>query len=178
MYEQAKNQIINENVFDATLEAKPTIIAGALVNGAQRPKIVLSEDVDFQTRSKEEWKDGAYRDMVNHGTYRYASKKINEDTESSDAYGMKLMTNSVDTTVQGSATRGLFWINKPRAFDVGENVSFKHYAVLEVVVDGLKYDSYGKQYRVKDKILYVKNIRRWYIQTICNKKKLCSKNKW
>lgn len=152
----SKNQIINENVFDATLEAKPTIIAGALVNGAQRPKIVLSEDVDFQTRSKEEWKDGAYRDMVNHGSYRYASKKINEDTESSDAYGMKLMTNSVDTTVQGSATRGLFWINKPRAFDVGENVSFKHYAVLEVIVDGLKYDSYGKQYRVKDKILYVK----------------------
>lgn len=152
----SKNQIINENVFDATLEAKPTIIAGALVNGAQRPKIVLSEDVDFQTRSKEEWKDGAYRDMVNHGSYRYASKKINEDTESSDAYGMKLMTNSVDTTVQGSATRGLFWINKPRAFDVGENVSFKHYAVLEVVVDGLKYDSFGKQYRVKDKILYVK----------------------
>lgn len=152
----SKNQIINENVFDATLEAKPTIISGALVNGAQRPKIVLSEDVDFQTRSKEEWKDGAYRDMVNHGTYRYASKKINEDTESSDAYGMKLMTNSVDTTVQGSATRGLFWINKPRSFDVGENVSFKHYAVLEVVVDGLKYDSFGKQYRVKDKILYVK----------------------
>lgn len=152
----SKNQIINENVFDATLEAKPTIIAGSLVNGAQRPKILLSEDVDFQTRSKEEWKDGAYRDMVNHGTYRYASKKINEDTESSDAFGMKLMTNSVDSTVQGTATRGLYWINKPRAFDVGENVSFKHYAVLEVVVDGLKYDSFGKQYRVKDKILYVK----------------------
>lgn len=151
-----KNQIINENVFDASLEAKPTIVSGSLVNGAQRPKILLQEDIDFQTRSKEEWKDGAYRDMVKSATYRYAAKKINEDTESSSAYGMKLMENSTDPTVKGSAIRGLFWINKPRAFDVGEGVQFKHYAVIEATVDSLKYDSYGKQYRVKDKILYVK----------------------
>lgn len=151
-----KNQVLNENVFDATLESKPTIISGALVNGAKRPKVLLSEDIDFLTRSKEEWKDGAYRDMVNNGTYRYAAKKLNEDTEGSDAYGMKLLSNSSDTSIKGSASRGLYWINKPRAFDVGEDISFKHYAVIEVVVDTLKYDSFGKQFRVKDKILFVK----------------------
>ncbi len=151
-----KNQVLNENVFDASLESKPTIISGALVNGAKRPKVLLSEDIDFLTRSKEEWKDGAYRDMVNSGTYRYSAKKLNEDTDNSDAYGMKLLSNSTDSSLKGSATRGLYWINKPRAFDVGEDVAFKHYAVLEVVVDSLKYDSNGKQYRVKDKILFVK----------------------
>lgn len=152
----AKSQIINENVFDGTLTSTPTIISGSLVDGATRPKIVLTEDIDFQTRNKEEWKDKAYSNMVNKSTYRFAAKKINEDTENSDAYVMKLTTNSTDTTVKGNAIRGLYWINKPKAFDVGEGVAFKHFAVLEAVVDSLKYDLNGELYRSKDKILYVK----------------------
>lgn len=148
-----QNQIINENVFFGDFKSHPTIISNALVEGIERPKILLSEDVDFQTRSKEEWKDGAYSNMVSSGSYRVSSVSLDEDTQKSSAYNMGVTNNS---TSSATGTRGLFWVLKPKALDVDNSTLFKHYAVLEVVADRLVYDLYGKQTRTKDKIIYVK----------------------
>lgn len=151
-----QNQIINENVFYADFQAHPTIVSGTPIQGIERPKILLSEDIDFQTRSREEWKDGAYGDMIKRGTYRFSAVTLNQDTQSSDAFNMGMESNSTDTTLRGSAIRSLYWVNKPKAFDVGNNVEYKYYAVLEATIDSLKYDLNGNRIRVKDKVLYVK----------------------
>lgn len=152
----SQNQVLNENVFYGDFVSHPTVVSGITVKGAERPKILLQEDVDFATRSKEEWKDGAYSDMVKKGTYRVSAMKINENTTESNAYNMGMVTNSVDTTISGSAIRSIYWVLKPKAFDVNTSTEFKNYAIVEATVDSLKYDTYGKKIRAKDKILYVK----------------------
>lgn len=40
-------QVINENVFHADFEAEQTVVNGALVQGVERPKVLLKEDLDF-----------------------------------------------------------------------------------------------------------------------------------
>ncbi|MFY4789489.1 hypothetical protein ACOTWR_06140 [Aliarcobacter butzleri] len=165
----AKSQVLNENVFHGNFEPISTVVNGALVKGAERPKVLLSEDLSFEERSKEEWKDGAYNDMVNRGSYRVSASKINEDTKESSAYNIGMKTNSINGTDTGNAIKSLYWVFKPKAFDVS-NKSYKFYAVLEVLVDNLRVDSYGKQYREKDKILYVKTSEGDYFKPIAIKR--------
>lgn len=151
-----KNQVLNENVFYGDFSSHPTVVSGAAVQGITRPKILLKEDVDFATRSKEEWKDEAYANMIKNGTFRTSAMKLNENTNESNAFNTGMVTNSVDATTRGNAIRSLYWVNKPKAFDVNNGQLYKHYAILEINADTLRYDSYGKKIRVKDKILYVK----------------------
>ena len=170
----AKGQVLNENVFHGNFEAVPTVVNGALVKGAERPKVLLSEDLDFAERSKEEWKDGAYNNMINRGSYRFSAVKINEDTKESNAYNLGVKTNSVDGTDNGNAVKSLYWVFKPRAFDVNDK-AYKFYAVLEILVDNLRIDQYGKQYREKDKILYVKTSEGDYFKPIAIKRSYAKK---
>ncbi|WP_418181232.1 hypothetical protein ACNSOL_12045 (plasmid) [Aliarcobacter lanthieri] len=152
----SQGQIINENVFYANFESIPTVVSGAVLSGAERPKILLDEDIEFQKRSEEEWKDGAYQDMIHRGSYRVTAYKLNENTENSNGYNLGIFSNSFDGTSQGSAVRTLYWAFKPKAFDVDNEKTYYFYAVIEVFIDNLKYDQYGNTMRTKDRIFYVK----------------------
>ena len=170
-----KAQVLNENIFHGDFEPKPTVVNGALIKGAERPKVLLDEDVDFMERSKEEWKDGAYNDMVKRGSYRATKFKINEDTNVSNAYNIGVASNSIDGTAAGSSVRSLYWVFKPKAFDVNAK-SYRFYAVLEVIVDNLKQDAYGNAYREKDKILYVKTSADDFFKPFARKKAFARKS--
>lgn len=150
-----KAQVLNENIFHGDFEPIPTVVNGALIKGVERPKVLLSDDLDFLERSKEEWKDGAYNDMVKRGSYRATKFNINENTNVSNAYSMGVASNSKDGTEAGASVKSLYWVFKPKAFDVNEK-SYKFFAILEVIVDNTKQDAYGNNYRERDKIFYVK----------------------
>lgn len=164
-----KAQVLNENIFHGDFEAVPTVVNGALVKGVERPKVLLSDDLDFIERSKEEWKDGAYNDMVKRGSYRATKFNINEDTNVSNAYSMGVASNSKDGTESGASIKSLYWVFKPKAFDVNEK-SYKFFAILEVIVDNIKKDSYGNNYREKDKIFYVKTSEEDFFKPFAIKK--------
>lgn len=168
-------EVITENVFHGNFIPEPTVVNGALVNGADRPRVLFSEDLDFEERKKEEWKDSAYGNMAKRGTYRYTDKKLNEDTVESNAFSMGIKSNSISSTESGSALKTLYWAFKPRAFDVN-NESFKYYAVLEAIVDRIKVDEYGQKYRDKDKILYVKTNENDFFKPFAIKKSFSRKN--
>ncbi|MEV9477582.1 hypothetical protein ACOTVS_11190 [Aliarcobacter butzleri] len=171
----SQGQIINENVFYANFEPVPTVVSGALISGAERPRVLLNEDIEFQERSKEEWKDGAYNDMIHRGSYRVTAKKINEDTEESSAYNMGILTNSKDGTLQGSAIRTLYWAFKPKAFDANNGKVYNFYAVIEAIVDNLNYDQYGNTIRTKDKVFYAKTSKDDYFKAFAIRKNYIQK---
>ncbi|MGB0989272.1 MAG: hypothetical protein ACPGUI_00430, partial [Halarcobacter sp.] len=148
--------VLNENVFDANSTITKTIINSAQIEGVDRPRILLNEDVEFQKRNAEEWKDGAYKNMVQNNTFGITVNTFNEDTQEDHAYMLGLNSKS---TLDGYATipiRGLFWLYKPKASDINMNYQHKFYAVIEVIAERFIFNEFGKKERTKDKILYVK----------------------
>lgn len=143
-------KILNENVFNARQEVKNTIVNSNQVQGIERPRLLLRNDVDFQTKLAEEWKDEAYQYMLTNSTYAVLKKNIGEDTEISNAYSYGI--NS--TTSDGIPIRSLYWILKPKSLDVGTNVYF--YNIVEVIAERYSDTSYGTKIKTRDKILYVK----------------------
>lgn len=168
-------QVINENVFYGDFEARPTVVNGALISGIERPRILLDEDVEFQTRSQEEWKDGAYSDMINKGSYRVTASSIKEDTEESNAYNLGITSNSIDGTATGSAVRTLYWALKPKALDANTGKKFYFFSAIEVYLDNLNYDQYGNTIRTKDRIIYVKTSEADYFKPIAVKRNYAQK---
>ena len=51
-----KAQVLNENIFHGDFEPKPTVVNGALIKGAERPKVLLDEDVDFYGKARKNGK--------------------------------------------------------------------------------------------------------------------------
>lgn len=149
------NMILNENVFDAGFNMTKTIVNGTVTNAEKRPKMLLRDDIDFQIRNQEEWKDEAYSNMINEGTYKSTKMKLNEDTEVSQGFNIGIKENTIDSSTQGYYKRGLMWVLKPKSSDV-ENGTFRFYAILSVVTQKYEYNPDGTKFINKDKILYVK----------------------
>ena len=143
-------KILNENVFNARQEVRNTIVNTNQVQGVDRPRLLLRNDLDFQTKLAEEWKDEAYQYMLTNSSYAVLKNNIGENTEISNAYSFGIN----NTTADGIPIRSLYWVLKPRSLDVGENVYF--YNIVEVIVESYKDTSYGTKIKTRDKILYVK----------------------
>lgn len=148
----SERTIVNENVFSANGELTPTIVNKNQIADVKRPRVLLREDLDFQTRSAEEMKDAAYVNMITENTFRVTKYSIGENTESSDAFAIG-MTNL--GSVIGSAVRSIYWIHKPESFNV-DDTNKKFHAILEVIVGKQQINESNEVVRYKDKIYYVK----------------------
>jgi len=145
-------QIIDENVFDAGTQPNRTIVSGTQVKGAKRPRILLREDLTFQQRTAEELKDEAYKNMLDGQTFALSEVIVGEDTEESSAYNIGISNSGA---YAGSAKRALYWLLKPKAFDVDSGQK-KFYAVFDVVVERGVANAEGGKDRIKDRIFYIK----------------------
>lgn len=143
--------IINENIFDAGLYPKKSIVNQTQVQGVNRPRVLLSTDLDFQTRSAEELKDEAYKNMIQNNKYAVSKVKIDENTTSSSAYSIGISgTNNISAD---SARRGLYWLLKPDAYSVGSTI--KMYAIYDVILNKRVINEQGKYETVKDRVFYI-----------------------
>lgn len=144
-------KVLNENVFNARQEVTNTVVNSVQVQGVERPKVLLREDLAYQTRIAEEWKDEGYKDMINKSNYKISSNNLNEDNPSSNAYSYGIDLVGAD----GIPVRSLYWVLKPATLDVNSDSKY-FYSILEVVVEKYSYSALGTKVKVKDKILYLK----------------------
>lgn len=144
-------KVLNENVFNARQEVTNTVINSVQVQGVERPKVLLREDLAYQTRIAEEWKDEGYKDMINKSNYKISSNNLNEDNAASNAYSYGIDLVGAD----GIPIRSLYWVLKPATLDVNSDSKY-FYSILEVVVEKYSYSALGTKIKVKDKILYLK----------------------
>lgn len=143
--------ILNENIFDAGLYPKKSIINQTQVQGVNRPRILLNTDLDFQTRSAEELKDEAYKNMIQNNKYAISKVNIDENTTSNSAYSIGISgTSNVSAE---SARRGLYWLLKPDAYSVGTTI--KMYAIYDVILNKRIINEQGKNETVKDRVFYI-----------------------
>jgi len=148
--------ILNEVVFDATAKKRITIQNSVQVKDVKRPKVDPGEDLDFERRNQEEWKDEAFKNMASKAKYSYVSSAIGENTETQNAYRMQFVSGA-SYGVIGTAVRQLNWILKPKAYDVNNNQTNYLYAIL---VANFGYHEYGQ-----DGTLEKKRKQIWYIKT-------------
>jgi len=150
------NRVLNENVFRAGENAIHTIINGTQQVGVTRPRVLLSDDLDFTERNLEEWKDEAYQYMIDNNRYAQSLVTLDQDTEISQAYNMGI-SSGVSYGYSLTGSRALFGIIKPRAYDVNNNINYKFYAIVDAIIERYVFDQNAQRVKVKDRILYIKN---------------------
>ena len=148
-------KILNEIVFDADKKYRQTIVNSVEVENADRPKVLLRDDLDFMKRSQQEWKDGAYKNMVQSGTYNETNNMLDQDTKTQYAYGQGI-TSGVAYGVPGVAQRTIYLKLKPNAYSVDTDTNSYLYAMLKVDLEYFAYDINSKLVRKRDEIWYFK----------------------
>lgn len=151
--------ILNEVVFDASTKKRITIQNSAQVKETKRPKVDPGEDLSFERKNQEEWKDEAFKDMASKSKYSYVSSPIGDNTEAQNAYRMKF-ASGISYGVPGTAVRQLDWILKPKAYSVNTDETSYLYAIL---VANFGYHEYGIQGKLEEKRKQI-----WYIKTSDN----------
>lgn len=151
----AQVKVREEIVFDATKNFRKTVTSSAQIENTNRPRIVLREDKTFLERSKEEWKDNAYKNMTEQGTYSYTKNFLDEDTEDTQAYGSGVRSG-VAYGKTGTSSRSLYFKYKPKAFDVNVDENKYVYAFFRVYLDYYAYNPDGKKEIVRDEAWYFK----------------------
>lgn len=151
-----KAKVVNELVFGGNLRPVTTIVNG-VTTGIERPRLSIStlspalginggtyapNDVEFENQRKEEWKDGAYTDMMKNASWNVTVPRVGENTVANHAYGINLKSGSF-YGFAGTSIRALVWRLKPAAFDVGTGNTFKMYSVIRAVVQNYRYDQSG-----------------------------------
>ena len=149
-------KVSNEIVFDAGNIPQQTIVNSVQVAGAVRPRILLNEDVSFEKRTMEEWKDSAYKQMYESKTYNYTAAQLADDTNASSAYLVKLIEGNA-YGVANTSKQSLFWKLKPRAYDVGTQKTFYIYIVVSAITEYIYgYNANGEHAEKNDDIWFVK----------------------
>ena len=148
-------KIIDEKVFDASRHFRHTIVNSVEIANSNRPKILLSDDLNFSQRSQQEWKDGAYRNMVINGTYNDTNNTIEEDTKTQYAYATGIKSG-VGYGVSGSIQRVIYLKLKPNAYSVDTNTESYIYAMLKVDLEYFAYNIDGILTRQRNEIWYFK----------------------
>lgn len=146
--------VLEEVSFDAEMTPTNTVISGNQVPGVARPRFTKEETLDFEARNIQEWKDGAYQDMIEQGRYNTTVHPIGEDTERSSAFAVGIGTNPDGTS---NGLHELLWKVKPSAFETDSDTPYYMYAVLEVDVEYWAFSSDGKERPHRDRIFYIKN---------------------
>ena len=149
------DKILNEVVFDASSNKRITIQNGVQVKGVDRPRIDPGEDLSFQRRNEEEWKDKAFKDMAAKSKYSLVSSAIGDNTEAQNAYRMQFVSGA-SYGVPGTATRELNWLLKPKAFEVNNERTYYLYAVLVANLGYHDYNEYGNLIKKRKQIWYIK----------------------
>ena len=147
--------ILNEVVFDATAEKRITIQNSVQVKDTKRPKVDPGEDLDFERRNQEEWKDEAFKNMATKAKYSFVKSPIGENTEAQSAYRMQFVSGA-SYGVTGTAIRQLNWLLKPEAYDVNNNQTNYLYTVLVANLGYHEYASNGKLEKKRKQIWYIK----------------------
>lgn len=148
-------KILNEIVFDADKKYRKTIVNSIQIANADRPKILLRNDLSFLKRSQQEWKDGAYKNMINNATYNETNATLDQDTDVQYAYGQGI-TSGVAYGVPGVAQRTIYLKLKPNAYSVDTNTKSYLYAMIKVDLAYFAYNEYSKLVRKRDEIYYFK----------------------
>lgn len=148
-------KILNEKVFDASRKYRETIVNSIQIENADRPKILLRSDLSFIKRSEQEWKDGAYKNMITNGTYNRTTQTLGQDTDVEYAYGQGI-TSGVAYGVPGVAQRTIYLKLKPNAYSVDTNTNSYLYAMLKVDLEYFAYNINGKKIRKRNEIWYFK----------------------
>lgn len=144
-------KVLNENVFNARQEITNTIINSVQVQNVNRPRVLLRDDIDFQTRKAEEWKDEGYAHMLKNNNFRITAVKLDQDTQVSSAYAFGID----DIGLNGLPVRGLYWQLKPKAYDV-DSEELYFYSILEVILERYEINEDNQKIKIKDKVLYLK----------------------
>jgi len=151
--------IVEEVVYDATNKPTITVRDGVVVKDVYRPKIAIDDDLDYLQRAKEEWKDIAFKDMVKNRKYAVTKYAFGENTPSQSAYNYEIV-DGADYGYPQKLVRTLYWLLKPRAFDVYSGKKFYLYSVFVVDVGYMDYNENGEKEK-KRKII-------WYLRTSKN----------
>lgn len=144
--------IVNENVINGVGTITQTIVNKNQVEDVRRPRILLTDELEFHERSAEEMKDAAYSNMISENTFRTTEYSIGEDTEQSNAFAF---ATSYTGNPLGGAGRSIYWIFKPSSFDV-DYEERKFYSVVEVITSENALDENINVIKYKNKIYYVK----------------------
>lgn len=149
-------KVANETIFDSGNIPQTTIVNSVQVAGASRPRVLLNEDISFEKRTMEEWKDSAYKQMWDAKTYDTTKSSLTEDTNASSAYLLKLEEGNAYGAANTSR-QSLYWKLKPKAFDVASGKTFFIYIVLSAITEyGYSYNANGEKTEKHDNIWYLK----------------------
>lgn len=149
-------QIATEVVFDATNQEWVTVRNGHQVPGADRPRIYYNDEVEYQKRLAEEWKDEAYENMVLSKKYSITSSGIGMPTGRKDAYGSYLREGTEYGNTADLPKRQLTWKLKPNADVVDSGLQYYFYAVLTVDVMYTTTSLWVQDVFKQDRIFYIK----------------------
>ena len=151
----SKQRVVNEVSFDAKNIPYQTVLNGTLVPNVDRPRVMSSSNLNYETQKKEEWKDSAYQNMLQDGTYSSTVGTVGEDTQSHFAYSFNLADGSNYGSINTTSRREFKWKLKPNALFYNNNISYKLYCVLKV--DAEKYgNTINGTERLRDQIWYIK----------------------
>jgi len=147
--------IIKEVFFNAGKIPTISIQNSVQVKGVKRPRVSVQDDIDYQEKNAEEWKDAAYANMLAEKTFVATSTYLEQNTEIKNAYGIGTISGA-DYGVAGASVRTLNWKLKPAAFDVSNGQTYKLYAVFTVDIGKQVWSSTGERVIERDRIWYVK----------------------
>lgn len=152
---QTKQQIVNEVIYDAKGNPIQTVLNGSLVPGVDRPRVLNDAGVNEQDRNKQEWKDSAYQNMLNLGTYAQSDTDIGGNTSSKFAYYINLI-NGADygNTIQTSS-KELYWKLKPASLMYDNSLEYKLFIIVKADIE--KYaEGVGSRNITRDQVWYIK----------------------
>ena len=149
------NRILNENVFRAGEYPTHTIINSTQQTGVKRPRPLLDEDMDYLKRNNEEWKDEAYKYMLDNNRFAQSVVSLDQNTEMSIAYNIGQKAGS-NYGYSSTGSRALYATLKPKAYDVHNNTSYKFYIVIDAIIEKYITNESARQEKSKDRILYLR----------------------
>jgi len=152
---ELNNEILEEMVFDATGRGVMTVMQGSQVPEVDRPRIYFDQEIEYQKRLAEEWKDEAYEDMVKNRKYTLSDAIIGGNSAPSHAYGSKL-NSGTEYGYYGTSSRTIEWRLKPNTYDVDTDKRVYMYAVIVAEVGFFGTNLWLEEELVRDRIYFIK----------------------
>ena len=149
------SKILNESAFDAQNVPYNTVVAGTLVPGVKRPRVMANSSLSYELQKREEWKDGAYNTMLKRGRYSMTTDAIGDDTKSHFAYNIDIAGGVNYGALTSTSVRSFIARIKPNALSYNNKISYRIYAIMKVDVVKYRYTMNGHR-QVRDQIWYIK----------------------
>lgn len=155
MARKKNDPIINEIFFDAGSTPTLSIQNSIQVRGIKRPRISVEDDMEFEKRNAEEWKDKAYETMLREKTFNLTEIPIGQNTSPLNAFGIGTISGA-DYGVVGTSVRTLNWKLKPASFDVSNGKTYRLYSVFTATIGRKVWNERGERVTQRERIWFVK----------------------